>query len=117
MSDEWPLHYRIGGWLFMVALGPIHFTGEMVGPAGGTSLKQWAAALLGTVLWGVAIIELSGLPSVSSGAFQEAAAQTTTQCYYFCGPWYTWMVTWIVGIVVLSVVATWVYSLATPPRD
>jgi hypothetical protein len=62
MSDaDLSLPARIGGWAFMIALGPLHFAGEMVGPAGGTSYRQWAAALLGSLLWGIVIVEVIGL--------------------------------------------------------
>lgn len=43
--------HRIAGWAFMILLGPLHFSGEMVGPTGGTSWRLWAAAILGTILW------------------------------------------------------------------
>lgn len=46
------------GWLFMVALGPLHFRGEMVGPTGATDWRQWVAALFGTLLWGAFIVQV-----------------------------------------------------------
>jgi len=45
----------------MIALGPLHFGGEMVGPAGGTDWRQWVAAVLGSLLWGAVIVEVVGL--------------------------------------------------------
>lgn len=42
---------RIAGELFMLLLGPIHFSGEMVGPTGETSLKIWLYAIVGTWIW------------------------------------------------------------------
>lgn len=47
--------YRLAGWVFMILLGPIHFAGEMVGPTGATSWRQWACAITGSLLWGAAI--------------------------------------------------------------
>jgi len=52
---------RAAGWAFLIALGPIHFTGEMVGPAGGTSYKQWIAAIAGTWLWIIAAGTVTGV--------------------------------------------------------
>lgn len=36
----------------------------------------------------------------------EAASENiTTPCYHFCGPWYTWIFTWLVGtFIVVAVV-------------
>lgn len=32
--------------------------------------------------------------------FKQAAEVTTTPCYYFCGPWYTWLFTWLLVSIV-----------------
>ena len=58
MSEDTGLATKTTFWLFMVALGPLHFNGEMVGPTGATDWRQWGAALLGTVLWGAFIVEV-----------------------------------------------------------
>lgn len=42
-------------WFVMILIGPLHFLGEMVGPLGGTSRRQWLSAILGTWLWVAAI--------------------------------------------------------------
>jgi len=49
---------QVALWGFMVLLGPVHFRGEMVGPTGATDWRQWAAALLGSVLWAGLILEV-----------------------------------------------------------
>lgn len=58
MSEDIGLATKTALWLFMVALGPLHFGGEMVGPTGATDLRQWVAALLGTLLWAAFIMEV-----------------------------------------------------------
>jgi len=60
-DDDLSLPARVGGWAFMIALGPLHFGGEMVGPTGATDWRQWAAALVGSVLWAAVIVAVVGL--------------------------------------------------------
>lgn len=38
-------------------------------------------------------------------AIEAAASQVHTPCYYFCGPWYTWLWTWVLGAVAIVVLA------------
>jgi hypothetical protein len=62
MTDaEVSLPARVGLWAAMIAFGPLHFGGEMVGPSGATDWRQWAAALVGSVLWAALIVEVVGL--------------------------------------------------------
>jgi len=58
VTEDMSFATKAAAWLFMVALGPIHFRGEMVGPTGATDWRQWVAALLGTFLWGAFIVEV-----------------------------------------------------------
>jgi len=58
VTEDMSLATKAAGWLFMVALGPLHFRGEMVGPTGATDWRQWVAAFLGTFLWGAFIVEV-----------------------------------------------------------
>ena len=46
-----PVWQQAVGWTVMFLLGPIHFAGEMVGPAGGTDWRQWVCAFGGSLLW------------------------------------------------------------------
>ena len=42
---------RVVGWVLIILLGPINFTGELVGPLGGVFWRQWVGGILGTWLW------------------------------------------------------------------
>ena len=49
--NEWPLHHRIAAEALLFLMGPLHATGELVGPGGGTSAKQWFHLIGGTIFW------------------------------------------------------------------
>ena len=62
MTDaDLSLPARVGLWAAMIAVGPLHFGGEMGDPTGATDWRQWAAALIGSVLWAAVIVEVAGL--------------------------------------------------------
>lgn len=44
-------------------------------------------------------------PVPNEAELQAAADTTVTPCYYFCGPWYTWLFTWLAAIVVVALLA------------
>jgi len=61
MTNDMNLPTKVAAWFLMVALGPLHFAGEMVGPTGGFSWRQWFAAFVGTVLWVAFFVEVLSL--------------------------------------------------------
>jgi hypothetical protein len=54
MTERWPLPKRLAAHFFMLALGPIHFGGELVDPVGNVHWHSLVYGILGTWLWALA---------------------------------------------------------------
>lgn len=67
------------------------------------SNSQWIPVIVAAGAMFLIFIDSMQLPTETD--LQQSSSEVVTPCSYFCGPWYTWMVTWLVVIFILVFLA------------
>jgi len=69
-------------------------------------MKRIAAVAVAT-LFVLLTLGVLFLPAYSANyptqaEFQQASENIETPCYWLCGPWYTWLPTWVVALMAVA---------------
>jgi multisubunit Na+/H+ antiporter MnhC subunit len=63
--------------------------------------------LIVSIVAGIVILEfLAAWPA----ELRRASEEVVTPCYYFCGPWYTWLPVIFIGVVIVDFVGGYLYG-------